>query len=492
MKKFSYRSASQRKRSLKYGGYATVTTIILLAALVLFNVLFSQLKLKVDLTGNDIYTPGATTMKILDSLEDDVTVYGLYNQGTEENETNRRVIKLVEAYCDLSKKVKFVKVDPLSDPTFANQFLMDTSNTLDNGSLIVQNDTTKKFKTIPINNMYVTQDDYSTLTHNVTGFSAEEALTSAIQYVCLQDTPVLYQLQGHSETLLSSDFTNYLSYTNYKVDTLNLVTQNISDLEANDYTVVLVNNPREDLTDGEYQTLLNFMEQGGRMMFLAANDTPSLPNFDRLLSRYGLSIQAGTMVETNSSNYYTYPFIIKPELNSDSEITKYQFEDQNNYVLMTLPAAINISDDIEEGETVTKLVTTSDGAILKGEGNNTVVYEDGDTKGPFTLAVSAEEQVSRTDGTLGTTKMVVIGNSDFINNSSNSVVVTGNYRLVTIAADYLQESTTELYISNKNIEEGKISTTQSDFFVTTLIFVVLIPAAIIIAGIVIYQRRRHR
>ena len=153
MKKFSYRSASQRKRSLKYGGYATVTTIILLAALVLFNVLFSQLKLKVDLTGNDIYTPGATTMKILDSLEDDVTVYGLYNQGTEENETNRRVIKLVEAYCDLSKKVKFVKVDPLSDPTFANQFLMDTSNTLDNGSLIVQNDTTKKFKTIPINNM---------------------------------------------------------------------------------------------------------------------------------------------------------------------------------------------------------------------------------------------------------------------------------------------------------------------------------------------------
>ena len=88
--------------------------------------------------------------------------------------------------------------------------------------------------------------------------------------------------------------------------------------------------------------------------------------------------------------------------------------------------------------------------------------------------------------------MVVIGNSDFINNSSNSVVVTGNYRLVTIAADYLQDSTTELYISNKNIEEGKISTTQSDFFVTTLIFVVLIPAAIIIAGIVIYQRRRHR
>ena len=41
MKKFNYKSSMQRKRNLKYGGYATVTTIILLVALVLGNVLFS-------------------------------------------------------------------------------------------------------------------------------------------------------------------------------------------------------------------------------------------------------------------------------------------------------------------------------------------------------------------------------------------------------------------------------------------------------------------
>ncbi len=496
MKKLNYRGSMQRKKNLKYGGYATITTLILLVALVLCNVLFNELGFKVDLTSNAMYTPSSDTTDVLDQLEDDVVIYGLYNQGTESNDLNTKVIKLIEAYVDMSDHLEFKKVDPLTDPTFANQYLMDDSQGLPNGSLIIENQTTKKFKTVNISSMYEVKSDYSTLTRNVTGFSAEQALSSAIQYVCITETPVLHQLQGHSETLLTSDFIEYLSYTNYQVDTMNLVLENIEELEANTHTAVLINNPRQDLSESEYEILLRYMEDGGRMMFLAASDMPDLPNFERLLARYGMSIQRGSMIETSMDYYYSYPFILKPVLGEDNSITSYLVGDSNNYCLMMLPASIIINPEKSNSTKISAIMTTSENAVIKGlnedgEENGAAVKEEGDIEGPFNLCVIAEEGVNRKDGTTADSKLVVIGNSDFINTTSNSPVTTGNYKLTTIACDFLQDSVDKLYISSKNLEEAKIETTQSDFIFYGLIFTVVIPLIIILTGVVIWVRRKH-
>lgn len=491
MKKFNYRSSTQRKKNLKYGGYATVTTLILLVALVLSNVLFSALHWKVDLTSNDLYTPSSATMDILDKLEDDVVIYGLYNQGTDSNELNTKVIKLIDAYAQLSDHIIFKKVDPLTNPEVVNQFLADDSVQLANGSLIVENQNTKKYKTISISKLYEVTSDYDTLTQNITAFSAEEQLSTAIQYVCLTETPVLYQLEGHSETLLNSDFIDYLGYANYSVDTMNIILDKVMELEANEYTVILVNNPRQDLNEDEYKILLDFMENGGRMLFLAARDMPELPNFERLLSRYGLSIQGGTMVETDMNYYYqNYPNILMPILGEDNDITKYMSGDTNNYCLMMTPASIVISDERSVNTKINAIVTTSEGAVIKADGNRSAVLEDGDIQGPFNLCVMAEESVTRADGTMGTTKLAVVGCSNFID-VNNGIVTTGNYKLTTLICDALQDSVDQLFISSKSLEESTIVTTASDFLVYGGLFTIAIPLIIILVGIVIWVRRKH-
>lgn len=487
MNRLSFRSQNQRKKSLKYGGYATVSTLVVLVALILINVLFAELDLTIDLTKEELYTPGEQTMEILNSLEDDIVIYGLYNTGTETNDLNAKVILLVNEYCDLSKHLSFKTIDPLKDPTFANKFLMDDSESFANGTLIVENQATGKFKTLPLNNLYEVTTDYQYLTRTVTGFSAEEALSTAIQYVSMTQTPVLYQLQGHSETLLSDGFLDYLSYSNYDTKELNLVTENINELEANVATVVLVNNPRQDLSEGEYQTLLNYMENGGRMLYLASYDSPELPNFSRLLSRYGLGVQPGLMVETDENYYYQYPQMILPILSTDSEITSYMLNDSNNYALMVLPASITVSDQISSRIKIDSLVTTSAGAIIKQGTNEAVVYEEGDIQGPFNLVVAAEEEKTVNNQNV-TSKLVVVGNSEYI----NTYATTGNYKLTTIICDYLQDTGDQLYISTKSLEEGMIETSNMDFVVWGLVFIVLVPAIIIIAGIVTYSRRKHR
>ena len=492
MKKFNYRSSTQHKKSLKYGGYAAVTTIILLTALVLGNVLFNLLGWKVDLTVEELYTPGDQTIEILDSLEDDVKIYGLYNTGTEEAEVNANVIRLVEAYCDLSDHISFETVDPLTDPAFVSQYLVDSE--LANGSLIVENQTTGKFKTIPVGYLYEVKTDYDLLLQTITGFSAEEQLTTSIQYVTMEETPVLYQLDGHAEEKLNDEFIEYLGYANYEVATMNLMAEKISEIEVTEYSVVLVNNPKQDLTESEYEILLTYMENGGRMIFLAASDMPDLPNFARLLSRYGLSVHTGTMYERDMNYYWQYCNVLMPKLADDNEITQYMVEDSSNYVLMLAPAAIEISEEKSEGINIEVLVSTTDQAIMKGEGNNlkSVDYEEGDIQGPFNLCVTAEEVVNQEDGTVGTTKLAVIGSSDFIDKDAHQFVVDGNIKLMTLVCDYMQDTGNQLYISAKNMEEATIVTTAADFLFYGALFTIVIPAAIMITGIVVWVRRKHR
>ena len=491
MKKFDFKSSMQRKKNLKYGGYATVSTIVLLIALVLVNVLFTVMDFDVDLTVEGIYTPSEETLAILDQVEDDVIIYGLYNTGTEQNEYNKRVINLIEAYTDLSDHVSFKLIDPLTDPAFVNGFLADDSVNLENGSLIMVNQATGKFKTILLSSMYEITTDYSLMTRSITGFSAEVALSSALQYVCITDTPVLYQLTGHSERALTSAFINYLSYTNYEVDSLHLILENVTELEANEYSVILVNNPRLDITEDEYQILLSFMERGGRMLFLASSDMPELPNFERLLQRYGISIQRGLMIETSANHYYQYPYVIRPEMGTDNPITQYMQDVNNDMSLIVAPASVVINNERNNNTRVNAIVTTSEDAVIKGDDNNAAVYEEGDIQGPFNLAVLAEETVNRPDGNVTGSKLMVVGSSDFIDAENNGWVFKGNYQLATLMCDYLQDSVTRLYINTKDISESKIATTQGDFIFYGLMFVVVIPLIVIMIGVIIWVRRKH-
>ncbi|MBR5297270.1 MAG: Gldg family protein [Parabacteroides sp.] len=492
MKKFSYRSSMKNKKSLKYGGYATVTTIVLLTALVLTNVLFNLLGWEVDLTVEKLYTPSEVTEEILDGLEEDITIYGLYNTGTETTNTNKNVITLVNEYCDLCDYLSFETVDPLQNPTFTSKYLADS--TLDNGSLIVVNEVTGKFKTIPISNMYEVTTDYEYLLQNITGFTAENELTNAILYVTLEQVPTLYELDGHSEAKLDDNYVEYLGYANYQVESMNIVLDQINEIKATEHTVILVNNPQTDLDENEYNILLNYMETGGRMIFMAANNTPDLPNFSKLLSRYGLSIQTGTMYERNMNYYYQYCNVLKPEISRDSEVSAYLVEDTNNYVIMLAPAAIEISEERSSRILVESLLTTSEDAIIKGEGNplSSTDYQEGDLTGPFNLCVTAEETLSLNDGTVATSKLAVVGSSDFINVEENQFVTTGNYKLFTLICDSMQDVASTLSISTKSLEEGMISSTAADFLFYGALFTIVIPAAIMITGIVIWVRRKHR
>ena len=69
MGKFSFKDSAKKNKNLKYGGYMTIVVVLALIALIIVNVLFQQLKIKVDLTPEQLYTIGSKTQLLLDEVQ---------------------------------------------------------------------------------------------------------------------------------------------------------------------------------------------------------------------------------------------------------------------------------------------------------------------------------------------------------------------------------------------------------------------------------------
>ena len=249
------------------------------------------------------------------------------------------------------------------------------------------------------------------------------------------------------------------------------------------YTSILINNPKTDLKDEEYELLLDYMERGGRMLVLLDYETPNmLPNFNRLLARYGLSYQAGGsyIEETAYSNYYQTSFTILPKMGEEHAITS-EMTSPNEYVMMVHAVPIQVADSVQRNTEITRFLTTSDSAVLNGE----------QTQGTYNLGVVVSEQTSRGQD-IAETKLVVIGSSSFVDYTHNkNYITTGNYKLIASTLNYLQDEVSSVYITSKSLTAGKIQTSLNSFVVGFGVFVIALPLACVITGLVIWLRRRH-
>lgn len=493
MAKFDFKNAVKHNKNLKFGGYATIVTVIVLVVVVVINLLFEQLTLTIDLTEEELYSVGADSMEIIDELDQDIHIYGFYASGDEDGSYAKMVVNFLTEYANLSDHISFDIKDPVSDPAFANQYMKSTTETISSGNVVVASEKTGRYKILDLSDMLtVAASQTSSSGYTVTGWNAEAAVTGAVQYVTSDNTPVIYQLTGHGETVLDESVTSYLNTSNFDVDTLSLVAGDAVD--PSNYNTILVNNPQTDLTDMEYDTLLAYMEKGGRMIFLAEYNIPEMTNFDKLLERFGMSLnRSGYIVETDTSNYYSYPQLVIPNKQDAGDDTHeiIQNLEEGAQLMMLAPTGITINENMNRATKLTTLLDTSEGALIKGSDSTTLAYEEGDEKGPFNLAVIAVEQEQ--DGSnVRTAKMAVIGSSTFIDYTKSSGLITnGNYLFFMNVCSFLQDEVSTLYIPSKEFSGARLSTTMGVAVTGGIVYVIVIPLIIVGIGVFIWIRRKN-
>lgn len=462
---------------LKYGGYSTVATAMLIGILIVINLIISESDIKIDLTKNKLFTLSPQTYEILDNIDDNINIYALYETG-KENPTFQEII---EKYQSASDKIKVIYKDPLLYPQFTLNYKKPDEN-ISVGSLIVEN-SSGKYRVIDYYDLVNYSQDNYTKQPTVQSLAVEQRVTSAISYVTNDKNPLIYVMNGHNEQKMSYELIDQLDKENFSIKEINLLSDNIDPKDSN---TLLIASPKQDITEEESHKIIKFLESGGRGIFLIDFDVPNLPNFKNTLKRYGIVPQKGVVIEGDDAHKAVQnPIYLLPKM-PKHDITS-SLISSNIPVLIPQATGLEISKEKQSNTKIMPLLISSNNSWLKTNlTSQTIEKEKGDISGPINIALAVQEK-NYEGSDITTTKLVVIGNSYFI----NPVAVPGNLDFVMNSLNWLQDQKQNISIRPKNIIPERFNISSQKALMIAGFFVIILPLVILGLGLSVWLRRRH-
>ena len=459
-----------KSNKFRYGGYATLITSMVLVILLVANLVIDKIDFKYDMTKNKLYSLSDQTYKVMDKLSHDVNIIifckqSSYDQGMSE---------IINKYPSKSKKITVKYVDPTTNPQVAKKY-SSTENEIANGSIVVES--VGKFKAIKESELYNTKEDQTTGETSVQSLAVEQKITGAIMYVTGDKNSIVYNLQGHKEIALATEVSSDLSNQNFSIKSVNLLTNDWKPVAGD---MLLVSSPSIDISKEELIKLKDFFSKGGHGIFLMDLQKGKFPNFDDLMSTFGIQIGHSLILEGDSKKFYQEPAYLIPKMNSHAII--------NPMVSANLPILFPVAQPIEQLKVkkdslkIEPLLTTSGQSFGKKNINSTKAQkESGDIDGPFDVAVAITDTQE-----LSNAKIVVFSSSGFIN-----VAAGGNIDLFMNSINWVQGLEENISITPKDLTTLPLEITKAQTLGFSALVIIVIPAIVLIIGVVVWLRRRH-
>ena len=496
-------------KKIRNGSYSIGIVAAVIAVIIVINMIVGEIAsqyTKLDVSSQQLYTLGEQTEEIARALDKDVTLYFIAEEGNED----ATVKEVLDRYAGLSSHIKVVRKDPVLYPNFASQYT-DTQVSA-NSIIAVCGD---QSKVIPYSSLYETSINYNTYSYDTTGFDGEGQITSAIAYVTAEGLPVMYVLEGHNETEISSTMKEAIEKENVKTETLNLLT---AEAVPGDADILFIYSPQTDISQEEKDKILDYLKAGGKALITSDYTGKEMPNFQAVLQEYGVSAKDGIVVEGDPNHYAGNPLYLVPNV-SESDITDSL---TGRYTLLLMAQAIEKTEDARTSLTINNLLTTSSDAYVKENAENmqTLTKEEGDEEGSFPLAVAISEKVqnsqdtetagmAETAGTAETetedageaadesteekeTKLVYISNGLMFDDQLNSRVSGANMELFTNALGWMCEHEVSVSIPSKSTQIEYLTMTAASARMWSIVTVFVLPILTLAAGAAIWFKRRRR
>ena len=328
---------------------------------------------------------------------------------------------------------------------------------------------------------YDYSDYYTTGAANVT-FGGEKQITSAIYKLTSTEESHAYYTTNHGEQAPTSSLTDALEAQNISLQPLDLLTATIPE----DCSLLIINDPASDFaSDGladELGQLQTYLENGGKVL-LTTSAYYETPNLDAVMAQFGLTREPGLVVEGDAGHaLYGYPYSLFPDYSTTEESTAMDGVNRSNRVMLAAAQGINIAET--ENVTAESLLNTSEEAYSKQNLTepSPTAKEDGDTDGPFPLAVWARNESTGAE-------VIWIGCPNMDNEQVYQSIPGNLTFLQSCAAALVGQS---MLIDTKALEAAPITVAASTSMALAMVFVFVLPAAVLIAGAVFVLLRRRR
>ena len=458
-----------RKRSTKYGINAVVLSIIVLGILVLANYTLNRHSWRLDTTSSGQYSVAPQTVKILEALEEEVTVTA-FQTGLESGRLN----DLLKEYAYYSDKFKYEVVDPDKNPDLAKSLSVKKY-----GQLILQ-----------VGGRIERIEDVT-----------EEKITNALIKISSTKDYNIYFLSGHGEKNFELPKNERDSYSLAAAE-LGKVNYNLSKLELfqadsvpEDASLVLLAGPAKSLLQREVSALNVFLSRGGSLLLLI-EPRVSDSGLEQFISGLGVKIQDDIILEQSAS------FIIsggglKRNTRVSIEPTAAAYgvhritEDFSLASVYPTARSLLVRSENDSGDyEITELIYSSksswgetDLALL--DKNQTIFDKNVDHPGPLVIGVVGKVKEGKSGG-----RFIIVGDSEF---ASNPYIerAPGNKDLFLNMVSWLLEDESLISIRPKDPEDRRVNMTLKESQIVFWLLIVTLPIAILGFGATIYIRRRR-
>ncbi|MBW4663403.1 MAG: Gldg family protein [Chroococcus sp. CMT-3BRIN-NPC107] len=455
-------NSSQRiSRSTQSGTNALIATLSVLVILGLVNFLAVRYPTRVDLTETGLYTLAPQSRQLVKNLTKPVKVWVFERDSKPEDRA------LLENYRQQGKNFSYEYVDPQIRLGLANKF-----NVQSPGEIHLE-----------------AGDERRLLQSSNEQRLTETQLTNALQQITSNFSAKVYFVQGHGEPPLTgeqnslSQALSVLTERNYTTEALNLAQTTI----PTDATVVVLAGARRSLLPSEATALNSYLNQGGSLL-LAIDPTINL-GIDSLLKNWGVTLDNRLAVNPAGAAVGLGPAVLLVDNYGQHPITK----DFGNG-LSLYRGARPIETKIVEGVQATPLLLTSPQSWAESDlkDENLQFDPSRDRQGPLTLgvALSRRPATASSNSQPSESRMVVIGNSDFITNNQFSQQLNGDVFVNSISWLSKQESASQLSVRPKEAKNRRINLQAAQANILGLTALGLIPLIGFVSAVILWWLRR--
>ena len=468
------------KRSARYGAN-TALMIAVFVALIVFTVFMSiKYKTRWDMTAAKRYTFSNQTLKLLASLKKDVEAVAFYRS---DERTRQAMHDLLSEYKNNSSRFKYRFIDPDKNPGLAAKYNVTSYRT----TLIRSGDK-----------------------EEVVGFESEEKLTNAILKISRDEIKTVYFMKGHGEnSILDMQNSGYkavkeaIEKEQYQVKEIVLLS---AGEVPGDAAVVIISGPKKEFLPDELKKITAYINRGGKVLFMF--DPGTVPGMVSYLKDYGFNVGDNIIIDKLSqvfgANYLT-PVVT--EYDKEHPVTK----DFGVATFFPLARSVEVENDPAKGRY--QMVKTGDASWAetdkKALEDGRVEYNEGkDKRGPVSIGAVASVEIKEPDshaehadhaameqqkdkeeaGRKNYAKIVVFGDSDFVNNTNINLAGNRDFFLNTV--NWLAEEADMISIRKKEADATPVILTASQGRLIFWLPVIIMPSLILVSGIGILTRRR--
>jgi ABC-type uncharacterized transport system involved in gliding motility auxiliary subunit len=452
-----------RARQTKYGAYAAIYLLVVLAIVVVVNILADRYNKSFDTTANKRYSLSDQTKKIVGGLKQNATIT-YFNQSTRFQEGK----DLLDEYANLSPKLHIAYVDPDKNPELAR-----AAGIRDFGTALVQIGARK-------------ETAKSMTEEGITGAFIRD-LKGTTRTVCFVTGSGEHQIDN-TERDGFSRFKDLLSKDEYEARSIDLLQK--AEVPS-DCTALVIAGPTHDYQQPQVDAIKNYVEGGGRAFFMldppiqfGTSEIASNDELTSLLQSWGVTLGKDMILDLNPVGQMAGlgPQVVLVTTYSAQPIVA---DMRGSAVGFPLSRSMEIKDT---GKTsIQKLFDSSSSSLATSNLSSPEVSlaDPRNRKGPFTIAAAGTYTTGKQNSQ---GRFVVAGSSSWAAN--RFLGFNGNSDLAVNAVNWLASDEDLISIRPKQQEDRRITMTRAQLILVRATSQFVLPLIVVIAGTVVWWKRR--